>query len=283
MSTGSDIKTNLLAATITFMATHYLLAGFVFGQYSVAPNAVVITAPSRSTEMYIRMSPDASPMEFNMSSYFAVPGTDSSGNFHLSESREQRARDASASIRFTPRRFILNAGEHQLVRITVTNDTLPDGEYWSRVVASAKMVPNVSISSTDAVSASIGLEIQTVTGFLYRKGDLRSDIMLNHASLVQKNDSLFLDLDLAKESNAAWLGTVKVAVEDSLGVEIHRTTMAANAYLGGKYRYHIPMSLARSGVYRAHITLHTQRDDPTLPLIQAPEIQRTIPFILKAG
>jgi len=252
-----------------------------WAQYSVAPNAFVISSPSRSTEMYIRMSPDAASMEFTLRSFFAIPGTDSLGNFQLYEVDELLHRDASPHVRFSPRRFILNSGEQQIVRITITSDSLPDGEYWSRVMTSAKLIPDTRSGFDNAVSASVGLEIRTVSGFLYRKGSLRSDVVLKSASTLIRNDSLFVDLNLLKSSPAAWLGTLDIVITDQSDVVVHTTSITTNAYRAGSYRYLVAPKSPKSGDYKAIITLKTQRDDPSIPLITAPELRAITSFTVK--
>lgn len=250
-------------------------------QYSIAPNAFVISSPSRSTEMYIRMLPGAASMEFTLRSFFAVPGTDSLGNFQLYDVDELLHRDASPHVRFSPRRFVLNGGEQQIVRITITSDSLPDGEYWSRVMTSAKLIPDTDTGFNDAVSASVGLEIRTVSGFLYRKGSLRSDVMLKTVSTFIRNDSLFVDLNLEKTSQAAWLGTLDIVISDQSDVVVHTTSITTNAYRAGSYRYLVAPKSPISGVYKAILTLKTLRDDPSIPLISAPELRAVTIFTVK--
>ncbi len=252
-------------------------------QYSVAPNAFVIEAPSRSTEMYIRMSNDAAPMEFELSSYFSVPGTDSLGNFKLFDVDSLRHRSISPHLRFSPRRFILAAGGHQLVRISVTSDSLPDGEYWARIVASAKFVSEVVPTDAPAMSAEMGLEIRTVSGLLYRKGNLGSDIEIGGHSVFVRNDSLFIDLDIQKSSEAAWIGTFQVELSDVNGTVAHTNSIPSNVYVGTKYRHVIPNLALKPGRYLAKVTLATHRDDSLIPLIKAPSVTSSAAFEVKIG
>jgi len=264
----------------TMFAWMILLAATESGsaQYSVAPNAFVIQAPSRSTEMYIKMAPDASPMEFNISSFFAIPVTDSLGNFRLETNDSLLYRDATPFLRFSPRRFVLNAGEQQIVRISVLNDSLPDGEYWSRVMTSAKLIHEHNDALETFVSASIGLEIRTVSGFIYRKGSQISDIAIDQASAFLRGDSLFIDLDITKKGISAWLGTLDVEITDLSGNKSLRKSLPTNVYRGAKYRYvFTPVELS-DGVHAAKVTMRSIRDDPTLPIIPAPSVVRMIPL-----
>lgn len=275
-------------ARIIILFTIFVVAHFdvSLAQYSVAPNAFIVADPSRSTELYIKMSPDAAPMEFEMSSFFSVPGSDSSGNFKLFEMDSLKHRSASPYLRFSPRRFILQAGEHQLVRISVTTDTLHDGEYWARIMTSAKLIAQALPIDDHSMSAVMGLEIRTVSGFLYRKGDLSVEIGIRGLEAFVRNDSLFLDVDITKTGSAAWLGTADIEIGDTNGKTIYRTSLPTNAYVATVYRYVVPLIGIESGSYVTKVTLVSFRDDPLIPLIKAPSVSSIVPFefqLSKAG
>lgn len=249
-------------------------------QYTVAPNAYVITDPARSTEMLVRLSPDAAPMEFELSSFFAVPHTDSVGNFILWEPSEIYSQDVSAKIRFSPRRFVLNSGEQQIVRVTVVDEHLPVGEYWSRVVVSAKSASQGLLGPEQGLSVSMGLEIRTISGLLYRKGQLKSDIDVSNLTSVLRNDSLIVDIDISKESMAAWIGTATISLANEMTKEAITLKEPANFYLTGRYRLSFPLPALPPGAHQAKLALTTTRDDPTLPLIKANDVIITFPLVI---
>jgi hypothetical protein len=230
--------------------------------------------------MYIRMSADASPMEFTLSSFFAIPGTDSLGNYELQDSEELLHRDATPHIRFSPRRFILESGGQQTVRITITSNTLPEGEYWARIMTSAKLLSDTRSDFESTMSASVGLEIRTVSGFLYRKGVLRSDIGLDNARAFVRNDSVFVDIELSKLGTAAWLGTLDVAISDQVDLVVHKSSITTNAYRAGRYRYLVANKQLEPGLYTASVTLKTQREDTSIPLIPAPVVRKITTFTI---
>jgi hypothetical protein len=265
----------LLASVLTFTTAT--------AQFSIAPNAFVIEAPSRSTEMFVKMSPDAATMEFELSSYFAVPGTDSLGNFKLYLVDSLSHRSAAPYLRFSPRRFILNAGEHQLVRISITSDSLPDGEYWSRIVASARLVSEARQPDELAMSAEMGLEIRTVSGFLYRKGAMHMEIDIAKHRAYSRNDSVFIDLDIRKPSTAAWLGTANIEILHHGGEIARRVSIPANAYISNTYRFVVPEMPLAPGQYVARVTLESLRDDPLIPLLKAPSVTSSAAFSINIG
>lgn len=269
---------HVLLTTILLSAFMHLTPAQLIAQYTVAPNAFVITDPARSSEMIVRLSPDARAMEFEVSSFFAIPQTDSAGNFVLLEPGSHLVQDISSKLRFSPRRFVLNSGEQQIVRIMVTDDNLGQGEYWSRIVVSAKSVSAGSMGGTQELSVSMGLEIRTISGLLYRKGKLQSDIELISAKPSIRNDSLLVDVEISKESPAAWIGTASFELLDAELQPIWKIDGPANFYLGGRYRLSHKMNAPPLGTHQLRITLTTTRDDPTLPLIRARDVVTVIPL-----
>jgi hypothetical protein len=219
-------------------------------------------------------------MEFTLSSFFAIPGTDSLGSYELHDADELKHRDASPYVRFSPRRFVLEGGGQQTVRITIISDSLPDGEYWARVMTSAKLLPDTDSGLESSLTANVGLEIRTVSGFLYRKGPLRTDILLDSVSAFVRNDSVFVDLELSKPGTAAWLGTLDVAISDQVDEVIHTTSITTNAYRAGRYRYLVADKKLEPGRYTASLILKTQREDTSIPLISAPIVRKSTTFII---
>lgn len=270
----------LLQITPLSLLIFIIVSHASYAQYTVAPNAFVITDPSRSTEMLVRLSADASAMEFELSSFFAVPHTDSSGSFVLLEPRESYLQDVSSKIRFSPRRFVLNSGEQQIVRITVVDEHLPVGEYWSRVVVSAKSASQGLLGPEQGLSVSMGLEIRTISGLLYRKGPLRTDIEVSDLASFMRNDSLIVDIDVRKGSSAAWIGTATISLVNETSQEALALREPANFYLAGRYRLAFPLPTLPPGTHQAKLALTTTRDDPTLPLIKANDVIITFPLVI---
>lgn len=270
----------LLKFTISVLAIASLQIMHAQAQYTVAPNAFVITDPGRSTEMIVRLSPDAGPMEFDVNAYFAIPRTDSLGKFVLWEPTTNYVQDISSKIRFSPRRFVLNSGDQQIVRIVITDDDLPQGEYWSRVVVSAKSATNGPMSESQGLSVSMGLEIRTISGLLYRKGRLQSDLELVGIKPMVRNDSLLIDLDIAKVTPAAWIGSAALIVEHDVKGRVFTQQDPANFYVAGKFRLAFPIGTLPSGTYLASLALTTTRDDPTMPLIRAKDLTTTFPIVI---
>src|SRR5690606_19710364 len=150
--------------------------------------------------------------------FFAIPETDENGIFRLIELDSLHEQNITTSIRFSPRRFVLTAGQQQVVRVSVTNsDELPDAEYWTRIIASAKMAQPVADANSTSLHVSMGLEIRTIAGLLFRKGHVSTGIDVEAINYQISNDSLNVLFEIERSGNAAWLGTLQTSIYDDAG------------------------------------------------------------------
>jgi len=250
-------------------------------QYSIAPSALWITYPSRSTELVIRMSPTASPMEFNMSAEFLVPSTDSTGNFKLRSIDSLEFKNLAPLLRFSPRRFTLSSDQEQIVRVSVPDwKNLNEGEYWARIITSAKTSSSNDPSISQNLSISMGLELRTIAGIMFRKGSLQTGIKVLSTKYHQQAEKLYVDVDIDRLGNAAWIGTVEFALIDNQGRSVYRHSTISNVYVKGVYRYVLDLDPTLKGEYTLDLRWLSKRDNPSLPLVAAKPVQERINIVL---
>ncbi len=259
----------------------FLVAPVVQAQYSIAPSALWITYPSRSTDLVIRMSPMASPMEFNLSAEFLVPSTDSIGNFRLRSIDTLQHKNLAPLLRFSPRRFTLQPDQEQVVRVSVPDwKTLADGEYWARIITSAKTVPVNDPINGQSLSISMGLELRTIAGIMFRKGSLQTGIHVLSTKYYQQEEKVFIDVDIDRLGNAAWIGTVEFALMNEEGRTVFSQSMISNVYTKGTYRYVLDLDHALKGPYTLEISWLSKREHWTLPLVNAKNVRESLSIIL---
>jgi len=239
-------------------------------QYSIAPTALTIQYPARSTEVIVRAADNAQPLEFTMSAFFAIPETDENGVFQLVELDSLHSQNISNAIRFSPRRFVLTAGQQQIVRVSVINaDELPDSEYWTRVIASAKMAQPVADANATTLHASMGLEIRTIAGLLFRKGHLQTGLDVSVFDYKIMNDSLKVVLDIERSGNAAWLGSMQATFVDATGTKLLGHEQNISYYRNNRQMFMIPLQGLHQGIYTADFVFKTERTDRSIDLIRA--------------
>jgi hypothetical protein len=248
----------------------------VLAQYSIAPSAITITYPERHSEIIVRMMEDAPTMVFSVSSFFAIPEPDSSGQFHLVRIDSNQVQNIASDIRCSPRRFQLSAGQEQIIRISIQDAALlSEGEYWSRVMISAMTHPVQADPLQLAVSISMGLEVRTISGLIFRKGSVHTGLEVTEAATTLDQNILWTHLQLKKRGNAAWIGTVEQALYNTKGEVVHRDRSISNVYRDRQERLKLVLPSLPPDNYTLKIRYVSEREDPMIKLLKTPPVIQT--------
>src|SRR5207245_11180183 len=140
----------------------------------VAPHAVYIDHARRSGTVTL-YNPTPDPAEITISTAFGYPVTDSLGHFALRsvERPDSTLPSAAAWVQAFPRRLTIAPLERQTVRLLATPPAgLPDGEYWARLIVSARggKLPLGGAADTAAVRVQLNLVRHTHLGLAYPTG-----------------------------------------------------------------------------------------------------------------
>lgn len=239
----------------------------VSSQYSIAPSALSITYPSKSSQMIVRMSPGAKTTEFKIESDFKLSSPHSSITVS-NQTKELNNHDISTSIRFSPRRFLLSAGEEQIIRLTIPDaDQLPDGEYWARMITSAIEVPEKSNDPASNMSIQLGVEVKTITGILFRKGIINTGLKILEYEIVHVDNELHIQTQLDRLGNAAWVGSVEFYLRDEANKEVYKNTVGTNVYTKGVYKYVLKIPEHLKGTYELEVRWISVREGSAIPII----------------
>ncbi|HET7584670.1 MAG TPA: hypothetical protein VFK13_07180 [Gemmatimonadaceae bacterium] len=243
----------------------------------VAPPGVFIDhrARSGSVELY---NPGTQTVEVSISTIFGYPVTDSTGQVTLFTSDHPDSTQPSAAgwLQAYPRRLTLRPRERQTVRILGRPpQTLADGEYWSRLVITAKGATLPVTASADSAGISIGLsmEVRTVVAVLYRKGRLNTGVALSdvHTALSRGGDSLYVRTRLERQGNAAFIGVLHVALErpgeSGVGARLAQGSLPLAVYYDLSPRVAIPVVQVAPGAYTLRVWVDTDREDVARELI----------------
>ncbi|MGH7673578.1 MAG: hypothetical protein ACREMC_11830 [Gemmatimonadales bacterium] len=187
----------------------------------VAPHAVYIDHRVRSGSVLL-YNPGTDPVEVTISTFFGYPTTDSTGRIVLRtvQAPDSTLPSAAAWIQAFPRRLTVAPLERQTIRLLARPPAgLPDGEYWVRLMIAAKggRVPIAGISDTTAIQVGLTLEVRTVIGVAYRKGVMRTGVALSDVRAQLVGDTLVTWSRLARQGNAAYVGTVRGTLVDATG------------------------------------------------------------------
>jgi len=244
----------------------------------VAPHAVIIDHRTRSGSLTL-YNPGDQPVEITLSSFFGYPVSDSTGGFELRtiDQPEPQYPSAAKWIDAFPKRMLLGPKERQTVRLLARPPAgLADGEYWARLVVSAKggTVPVEGVADTSGVRVALALEIRTIIPLQYRKGRVTTGVRTSSLAASVEKDSLAVRLRLDRTGNAAFLGTLRAALVDSSGRVVTTLTSPLAVYYDMEPRVTAPLPAAGlpSGRYRLKIDVASQRADipPELVLTTTP-------------
>lgn len=250
----------------------------------VAPHAVYLDHRTRSASITL-YNPGSDPAEVTISSMFGYPVTDSVGHFMLltPDSVDASMPSATAWIEAFPRRMTIPPLQRQTVRLLARPPQgLADGEYWSRVMISARggSVP-VSGADTAAIAIGLTLEVRTIIPLIYRKGQLTTGVALSNLRTRIVGDSLAIRVRLERQGSSAYIGTAKGTLLTQSGAPVASFQFPVAIYYDAEPEFIIPLTGQAAGTYRLRLELATDRTDiaPEL-MLRAPVTRDSVTVTL---
>lgn len=254
-------KMRLLALGSTAVA--FALLPTVIYAIFVSPTAVFMDERNPSAQITLGNSGET-PEEAQIDLQFGFPDTDSAGTpfVRLMEDPPPQFPSAAAWIRPFPRRVRLEPGDRQVVRLLAQPPAdLPDGEYWSRLIVTARGASVPVASSDTAVRAGVSLEIRLVTSVTFRKGAVSTGVSVSDFTAEAAGDSLVTWARFTRQGNAAYLGTVTFDVLDQGGLTVRSWPTVMAVYYPIHRRFSFPLASLAPGDYRVRLTLTSARSD----------------------
>jgi hypothetical protein len=230
----------------------------------VAPHAVYLDHRTRSASITL-YNPGSDPAEVTISSMFGYPVTDSVGHFtlELPDSVDPSMPSATGWIEAFPRRMTIPPLQRQTVRLLARPPLgLTDGEYWSRVMISAKggAVP-VTGADTAGIAIGLALEVRTIIPLIYRKGQLTTGVTLSDLRTQVVGDSLAVRVKLERQGSSAFFGTVKGTLLSQSGASVANIQFPVAVYYDADPVFMMPLTGQPAGNYRLRIEAATERND----------------------
>jgi P pilus assembly chaperone PapD len=229
----------------------------------VAPTAVYITdgEPASVVTLY---NPSNVPEEVTVGTLFGYPTTDEDGRLYLHvDSAGDDPRSAADWIRALPRRVVVPPGERRVVRLLARPPVgTPDGEYWTRLVLTSRG-QRIPVEGGDSASVSVGLNMQvrTIISVTYRQGAVTTSVGVDELDAEFRGDSLVVRPGLARLGEGAYIGTMRLALATSDGVEVASWEEQVAVYRAYARRYAYEVPDIPPGTYQLVIRLTTERDD----------------------
>lgn len=246
----------------------------------VAPHAVYVDHRTRSASVTL-YNPGADPVEASVYFIYGYPVTDSTGQLQLFEPDSVTPEMPAAHrwLEAFPKRVTIPPLTRQTVRLLARPPQgLADGEYWARLVVTAKAgsVP-VSGAADTGIRIGLNLEVRTVIPVIYRKGALQTGLSVSAIETARRNDSLVIRPRLRRQGTAAYTGTAKGALVSQAGRTVATFSEPIAVYFDATPAFRLPVKGLPAGRYRLRLEFATERPDiaPEL-LLRAPVLRDSV-------
>jgi hypothetical protein len=250
----------------------------------VAPHAIYLDHRTRGA-FVVLYNPGSEAVEASVSFLFGYPVTDSAGHLTLYEPDSVTAEMPAAHrwLEAFPKRVSVPPLTRQTVRLLAhPPQGLPDGEYWARVVITAKG-GSIPVTSADTSNIQIGLslEVRSILPLIYRKGPVRTGLAVASIATTKSADSLVARPHLRREGTAAYTGTAKGALIDANGKSLATFSEPIAVYYEAEPAFPLPVKGLPPGNYRLRLEFATERPDiaPEL-LLRAPVLRDSVEVTL---
>lgn len=247
----------------------------------VAPHAVFIDAATRAGSITL-YNPGDTPVEVGISFAFGYPTTDSAGaiSIELTDTAPAGQPAATGWLQAFPRRMTLGQQQRQTIRLLASPPAdLAPGEYWGRIVVSAKggQVPVAGIPDSSGITVGLSLEVRTVISVVYRKGALGTGVTLAPVRAVYAHDTVAVRIPLTRTGTAAYLGTARASVVDMTGALRGEEERAVAVYYSLDPRIDVPVGALAPGRYKIRVSVSTDRSDlPARTPLPAPTVRDSV-------
>jgi len=264
--------------TAALTAAALLLPAIIEAIY-VSPTAVFMDERSPSAQVTIGNSGDA-PEEATVELRFGFPDADSAGTPFIRFVDDPGPEFPSAAdwIHAFPQRVRLAPHSQQVVRLLARPpDSLPDGEYWTRMIITGREGTLRVAGADTGVHAGVDLVIRLITSVTFRKGKVSTSVVVRDVSADVQGDSLTLWMHLDRRGNAAYLGTMDVELLNGHGSTVHSWSSAVAVYTPMRRRFSFKVDSLPTGDYKVRLRLRAQRADlPEDRVLPAPTVSDSV-------
>lgn len=230
----------------------------------VAPHVVFVDHRTRSASITL-YNPGTEPAEVSIATFFGYPVTDSAGDFELATPAPDPSQPSAAGwIEAFPRRIVVQPLQRQTVRLLGRPPAgLADGEYWSRLIITAKggTLPVAGADTTQAIQVGLALEVRTIIPLQYRKGTPKTGVQVANLRATRSGDSVVVRAQLTREGNAAFVGTARGTLTNAAGAVVGTFAVPLAVYYAIDPRFSIPGRDLPAGQYHLVLELVSERAD----------------------
>lgn len=232
-------------------------------QVVIYPTRVYIDHPSRFGTYYV-LNKSQQKQEVTISTKFGYPVSDSLGNLHMDYTDSSAAKSYSANpwVRIFPKKFILNPGHRQVVKLLVSpKGKTRDQVYWTRLITKVRPVGNSVDTAKSATNMHIIFVVNYVTTILYQNGNIQPDPEITNISQTVDSTGVNLYTDVRRTGNTPFIGKIRFKVSDKTGKVIVSETNPIEVYFDMVKHFKIPRNKLKPGEYKADVSLLPGNED----------------------
>lgn len=257
----------------------FLFSETIFSQIVVTPPYVLLRS-SKKISSYIVENRSDKTQEITIRFQFGYPFSDSVGNMGMEyhDTTAEKKYSIAENISAFPKRFILQPGQQQTVRLSIHNaQKFTDGIYWARLITRA-LPQQVFVDSVGAgVTTAINFAFEQITTVAYAAGNLSVSLEAEGKGIMIDSQQVRVLWNAIKTGNSPFLGTVKYKLFDSRNNQIYDSFETVGIYQTMMKRTDFPIELFQShSSYTVEFTIESERSD-----IPAEDIVQTKPLIAR--
>lgn len=258
------------------VAAAALLVPAVIEAVYVTPTALFIDAGNRNGQLTLGNSSDE-PEEVLIELKFGFVDTDSAGTpfVRLIDDPGPEFPSATDWLGVFPQRVRLDPGEKQVVRVFARPPAdLPEGEYWSRLIITARPIRPTPSPDDSLARAGVSIIVRLVTSVTYRNGNVNTGLSLTNVTASVEGDALVAWIGMAREGNAAYLGTLHFELLDTAGAMLREWSTPVSVHVPITWRFAFPLEPLAPGDYVLRVRTEAARPD-----IDAERVLPAVPVV----
>ena len=253
-----------------------------FAQSLMVASPIVTIDDRTRTGLVVLINDGIVPMEASISTFYGYPVTDSLGRMYLRTFTDlaDTMPSAAAWVQCFPRRLHIEPKSRATVRLLVTPPAnLASGEYWARLVVATKggQISLGGLPDSSGIEAKLDIEVRSVVGLFYRVGAVKTGVALANLRSTEQGDSLVGRVALTRQGNAAFVGSIKAQLRDTIGNVRAERLLPLGVYYTLEPRFSLPVAGLPPGRYALTVEALSNRPDlPSNLLLSTVPVQTSV-------
>ena len=232
-----------------------------FAQIIISPYIILVNENYRFGKFIVQNESNQT-YEVTISFLFGFPQSDSLGTTSMKyiDNPDSTYPSAVKWIKAFPRKFFLEPGQRQLIRMLVNpGSELPAGTYWARIVTSSAPTSVAADTVRQGISAKIKFVLNQITTLLYRTGDIETKAELKNYFVKEDTGGTSVYVELERNGNSPFFGDAVVSVSNDSGRVVSEKTEGLSLYYNLSKKFYFEN--LKPGNYSAEIKIiHNEKE-----------------------